>query len=63
MRELTPDYRVVVALRHYQGFSYEEIGEILGVPEKTVKSRLFTARQQLREILEREASSDSGVVP
>jgi RNA polymerase sigma-70 factor (ECF subfamily) len=52
VRELPPDYRVVIALRHYQGFSYEEIGEILGVPEKTVKSRLFTARQRLRGILE-----------
>jgi RNA polymerase sigma-70 factor (ECF subfamily) len=53
VRALKPDYRVVVALRHYQGFSYKEIGEILGVPEKTVKSRLFTARRQLREILQR----------
>ena len=53
VRALKPDYRVVVALRHYQGFSYREIGEILGVPEKTVKSRLFTARRQLKEILQR----------
>ncbi len=53
VRVLKPDYRVVVALRHYQGFTYQEIGEILGIPEKTVKSRLFTARQQLREILVR----------
>lgn len=53
MRELPPGYRVVIALRHYQGFTYEEIGAILGIPEKTVKSRLFTARQRLRAILER----------
>lgn len=53
VRNLKPGYRVVVALRHYQGFSYKEIGEILRIPEKTVKSRLFTARQQLREILQR----------
>jgi RNA polymerase sigma-70 factor (ECF subfamily) len=51
VRQLKPDYRVVVALRHYQGFSYREISDILRIPEKTVKSRLFTARQQLREIL------------
>jgi RNA polymerase sigma-70 factor (ECF subfamily) len=50
---LKPDYRVVVALRHYQGFSYKEISEILSVPEKTVKSRLFTARRQLRDMLHR----------
>jgi RNA polymerase sigma-70 factor (ECF subfamily) len=53
VRQLKPDYRVVVALRHYQGFSYREIGDILRIPEKTVKSRLFTARQQLREMLQR----------
>jgi len=53
VRELKPDYRIVVALRHYQGFSYGEISDILRVPEKTVKSRLFAARQQLREILQR----------
>jgi RNA polymerase sigma-70 factor (ECF subfamily) len=40
-----------VILKHLQGFSYSEIGEILGIPEKTVKSRLFTARQQLKDIL------------
>jgi RNA polymerase sigma-70 factor (ECF subfamily) len=53
VRALKPDYRVIVALRHYQGFSYKEISDILGIPEKTVKSRLFTARQQLREMLVR----------
>jgi RNA polymerase sigma-70 factor (ECF subfamily) len=53
VRQLKPGYRVVVALRHYQGFSYKEIGEILHIPEKTVKSRLFTARQQLKGLLER----------
>lgn len=53
VRQLKPGYRVVVALRHYQGFSYREIAEILHIPEKTVKSRLFTARQQLRDLLRR----------
>lgn len=52
LKMLKPDYRIVVALRHYQGFSYREIAEVLNVPEKTVKSRLFTARQQLKEILQ-----------
>jgi len=53
IRELKPDYRVIIALRHYQGFSYQEIGEVLRIPDKTVKSRLFSARRQLREILHR----------
>ncbi len=50
--ELEPNYRAVVILRHFVHFSYDEIASILKVPEKTVKSRLFTARQLLREALE-----------
>ncbi len=48
---LSLDYRMVIVLRHYHDFSYHEMAEILDIPEKTVKSRLFTARQQLKEIL------------
>ena len=48
---LPPDYREVVVLRHFGGRSYEEIAAVLGIPEKTVKSRLYTARQRLAEIL------------
>jgi len=40
-------YRDVVVLRHYAGRSYAEIGSALGIPEKTVKSRLHTARRRL----------------
>ncbi len=50
---LAPDYRAVIVLRHFLDCSYEEISRIVRVPEKTVKSRLFTARQQLKEILSR----------
>lgn len=45
------DQRVVLVLKHLQGLSYREIGYILDIPEKTVKSRLFSARQGLKEIL------------
>ena len=48
---LPPAYREVVVLRHYAGLSYVEIAEALGVPEKTVKSRLYSARQRLGEDL------------
>jgi RNA polymerase sigma-70 factor (ECF subfamily) len=48
---LQPDYRAVIVLKHLEGLSYREIAELLGIPEKTVKSRLFTARQRLRVIL------------
>lgn len=48
---LKPEYRSVVVLKHLLDCSYEEMSEMLGLPEKTVKSRLFTARQLLREAL------------
>ena len=51
MLELEPNYRTVIVLKHLEGFSYREISELLEIPEKTVKSRLFTARQRLRTIL------------
>ena len=51
LRTLTPEYRAVIALRHFANCSYREAAEILGVPEKTVKSRLFSARQILRDEL------------
>ncbi len=44
--------RMVLMLRHFSEFSYEEIARILDLPEKTVKSRLFEARQRLRELLQ-----------
>ena len=49
--ELKPENRAVVVLKHFHNLSYREISDILAIPEKTVKSRLFTARQQLREML------------
>ncbi len=51
---LKMDYRLVLVLKHYHDFSYHEIGEVVQIDEKTVKSRLYTARQQLKEILEKE---------
>jgi RNA polymerase sigma-70 factor (ECF subfamily) len=51
LMQLEPNYRMMIVLKHLDGFSYREISEILDIPEKTVKSRLFTARQRLRVIL------------
>jgi RNA polymerase sigma-70 factor (ECF subfamily) len=45
--------REVVILRDMQGFSYEEISHILKLPEGTVKSRLFRARDALRNCLKK----------
>lgn len=49
--QLTTDHRDVIVLRHFLNLSHREIGEMLAVPEKTVKSRLHTARRKLGEIL------------
>lgn len=48
---LSPEHREVVVLRELQGFSYEQIAEILELPRGTVESRLFRARQALQELL------------
>ncbi len=45
--ELSPDYRQVIVLRHFVQLSYGEMSGVLQVPEKTVKSRLHTARRLL----------------
>jgi len=53
LMELKEDQRELVVLRDLQGFSYEEMGEALGLPEGTIKSKLHRARMDLKEVLER----------
>jgi RNA polymerase sigma-70 factor (ECF subfamily) len=48
---LDEEYREVLVLRDIQGFSYEEIGDILKIPDGTVKSRLSRARNSLKDCL------------
>jgi RNA polymerase sigma-70 factor (ECF subfamily) len=49
---LTPEQREVVVLRHFLEMSYAEMSATLLIPEKTVKSRLYEARQRLATLLE-----------
>ena len=49
--ELNEDQRAVIVLHYFSDCSYHDIGHILDLPEKTVKSRLFSARQQLKNRL------------
>lgn len=51
VEQLSDTYREVIVLRHWLDLSYDEIAEALHVPAKTVKSRLFSARAKLAEIL------------
>jgi RNA polymerase sigma-70 factor (ECF subfamily) len=48
---ISTDYRTVIVLKHFMDCTYHEISRILEIPEKTVKSRLFTARQLLKDRL------------
>jgi RNA polymerase sigma-70 factor, ECF subfamily len=48
MATLQPDYRAAVVLRHSLGLSYDQAAEVAGIPVKTFKSRLYSARQLLR---------------
>ena len=51
LEELDINYRLVIVLKHFLNFSYTEMAELLEVPEKTVKSRLYSARQIMKDIL------------
>jgi RNA polymerase sigma-70 factor (ECF subfamily) len=51
LERLTPDQREAVVLKVYEGFKFEEMAEILGCPVSTVKSRLYTALDLLKETL------------
>lgn len=51
LMKMTPNDRLVLTLRHFSECSYDEIGEILDLDPKTVKSRLFEARRRLRDLL------------
>jgi RNA polymerase sigma-70 factor (ECF subfamily) len=51
IEQLDTNFRDVVVLGDVEGFSYEEIAEMLGIPLGTVRSRLFRARRHLQESL------------
>ena len=45
LEQLSPKHRAVVELTYYYGYSYAEVGRIVGCPENTVKTRMFHARR------------------
>jgi RNA polymerase sigma-70 factor, ECF subfamily len=51
LEQMSPTLRPVLVMYDLQGMSYQEIAEVLGCPLGTVKSRLFNARMQLKELL------------
>lgn len=57
LMQLNDEHRAVIVLRYFADCSYQEIGRVLELPEKTVKSRLFTARQQMKIKLQQQMVS------
>jgi RNA polymerase sigma factor (sigma-70 family) len=51
IERLPPQYRIVITLYHVEGMHYDEIANITGMPEGTVKNYLFRARTLLKEKL------------
>src|SRR6266536_3044675 len=51
MDQLPTEFREILALRHQEGLSYKEIGDIAQIPPGTVMSRLARARAKLKEYL------------
>lgn len=51
LMSISTDYRTVIVMKHFLGCSYRDISLILEIPEKTVKSRLYTARRRMRDVL------------
>jgi len=49
--KLSPAHREIINLVYYHEKSVEEVGEIIGIPQSTVKTRMFYARKQLAELL------------
>ena len=52
LQKLSPKLRETAVLRYYEGLTYAEIGQILGIPAKTAESRMRLAHKALRELLE-----------
>jgi RNA polymerase sigma-70 factor (ECF subfamily) len=56
--KLSPAHREIINLVYYHEKSVEEVGAIIGIPQSTVKTRMFYARKQLADLL-RGAGVDS----
>jgi len=51
LEQLPPEQRAVIVLRYYVNFTESQMANLLDVPTGTIKSRLFSARKQLRRLI------------
>lgn len=56
--ELPPQYKVILNLYHMEDMSYQEISQITGMPDGTVKSYLFRARNLLKDKVKKYLAKD-----
>lgn len=63
LAELDPKHRAVLVLYYLHDYAVHEIAEIEGVPEGTVKSRLYHARKLLRQRLEQRYGASDLLMP
>jgi RNA polymerase sigma-70 factor, ECF subfamily len=63
LNHLSPDMREAVVLRDFQDLDYDEIAEVLGVPEGTVKSRINRGRLELARVIKRMEGVKGGTGP
>ncbi len=49
--QLRPEYRAAVSLRYDENLSFEDIGQVMGIPETTARSHVHRARRELSRIL------------
>ena len=52
LMKLSPEHKEIIDLVYYHEKSVEEVAEIVGIPENTVKTRMFYARKKLAELLQ-----------
>src|ERR1700736_5229610 len=62
LAKLPPKQAAAIVLRHYHGYTNRAIAQSLGIPERTVASRLAVAKDRLRVMLRHSYSESSGMV-
>ena len=51
LRHLRPEYRAAIALRYIEGLPFEDVAQVMGVPEGTARSHVHRARKELARLL------------
>ena len=60
LQSLDDKYKLPIILVLIEGLSYKEVGEILKIPEKTIKSRIYDGRVKIKKMVEKEERGHVG---